>query len=183
MPMRSDPPKEAVMKNCAVSAFAVLGLLLPSALAAQSPETGPEAMILRARAVIMVPDASRDAITKALIDALDASLLILPETDDSKEFRSRVETVRKIFDEGRLFSDKARQYLELAYKLVSGGRAWQLPEELKTAYREKDMMERAKNACLKLVDSALAERKAGHNEAAVQRLVEFVILVITPIEA
>jgi hypothetical protein len=118
-----------------------------------------------------------------LIEVLDASLLILPEKDYSKEFGSRIETVKKMFGDGSLFSDKSRQYLGLAYKLTSGGKAWQIPEELKSPYREKDMMEQGKKVCLRLIDSALAERKAGRNEEAVRRLLEFVIMVVTPIEA
>jgi hypothetical protein len=171
------------MKKRTLSALAVLGLLLPAVIAAQSRETGPEAMILRARTVVLTPDFPDDAIKKALIEVLDASLLILPESDYSKEFGSRIGTVKKMSEEGGLLSDKARQYLGLAYKLASGGKAWQMPEELKSPYREKDIMEQAKKVCLKLLDSALAERKAGRNEEAVRRLLEFVIMVVTPIEA
>lgn len=171
------------MKKHAMFVLAVLGLLLPASSSLQNPGKSPEAMILGARATFMAPHFSRDEITKALTDVLDATLLILPESGDFQEIRSRVEIARKMFGEKELFSDKARQYLGLAYKLANGGRAWQLPEELKTPYREKNIMEQAKRVCANLIDSSLAERKAGRNDMAVLRLLEFVIMVITPVEA
>jgi hypothetical protein len=88
-----------------------------------------------------------------------------------------------MFSERSLFNDKSRQYLGLAYRLVTGGKIWQIPEELTSAYREKDIMEQAKKICQKLIESALAERKAGHDELAVRYLLEFVLMVITPVQA
>ncbi|HSA94872.1 MAG TPA: hypothetical protein VLJ16_02390, partial [Acidobacteriota bacterium] len=129
------------------------------------------------------PEGSREAITKALIDALDASLAIVPRTDYAEEFKSRVAAVRKMFEAGALFEDKARQYLGLAYKLVSGGKIWEVPAEFKATDGVKKGIEKATELCGKLLDSALAERKAGRNVEACRDLLSFVILVITPIEA
>lgn len=171
------------MKTRTAIALVTLALLVSAPRALRSSETRADSMIGHARSVIMAPDSSRDAIVGALIEVLDASLLILPKTDYADEFRSRIEVAKKIFEEKDLFSDKAHQYLGLAYKLVTGGKAWQLPEELTKAYREKDIMEQAKKICQKLVDSALAERKAGRNEQSVRYVLEFVLLVITPVEA
>lgn len=142
-----------------------------------------EAMIGRVRAVTLSPDFSRDEITRALAEALDATLLIVPESEYAAELKSRVATVRKMFVEGALFEDKARQYLGLAYKMVTGGKSWEVPEELRSAYREAAIMDRAKKICVGLLDSSLAEHRAGRNERAVRDLISFVIFVITPIEA
>lgn len=171
------------MKNRLAVTLIGLGLLLAAIPVLAVPEDAPEAKIGRARKTLMTPDAGREAILKALADALDASLLILPKTDYAAEFRSRVETVKTMFEGGALFEDKARQYLGLAYQMVSGGKSWAVPEELKSAYREVDIMERAKRICAELLDSALAEHKAGRHESAVRDLISFVIFVITPVEA
>ena len=160
--------------------FALIVLAAPLLPARQA---GAEELIGRARKTPMTPDAGREAILKALADALDAALLILPKTDYADEFKSRIGTVRKMFEDGALFEDKARQYLGLAYQMVSGGKSWAVPEELKSAYREVDIMERAKRICAGLLDSALAEHKAGRHESAVRDLISFVIFVITPVEA
>jgi hypothetical protein len=171
------------MNNRLTVALVGLGILLAAIPVLAVPEDAPEAKIGRARVVVLTPDASREAITSALVDVLDATLLILPKTDYAEEFRSRVETVKTRFEDGAVFEDKVRQYLGFAYKMVSGGKSWEVPEELKSAYREVDIMERAKRICAGLLDSALAEHKAGRRESAVRDLISFVIFVITPVEA
>ena len=171
------------MKNRTLIALMVLGLIVSAAPALAGLEDTAESMIARARAVVLTPDGSRDAILKALVEVLDASLMILPKTNYADEFRSRIEWVRGSLKNGDLFSDKARQYLGLAYKLVAGGSLWQVPAELKAADSAKKGIERATEICGQLLDSALTERKAGNNEKAVRYLLEFVLLVVTPIEA
>ena len=171
------------MKNRLILTLVGLGLLAAAAPVLAAQETGPEAMIARARAAVLNPDPARDAITKSLAEVLEASLLILPKTDYAEEFKARVETVRKMFEDEVLFSDKGRQYLGLAYKLVSGGKTWEVPAELKAQDSAKKGIEKATEICAKLLDSALAARQAGRNEEAVRDLISFVLLVVTPIEA
>ena len=170
------------MINRKATALIGLAFLLAAVPMLNGSQEDPEALINRARSIIREPHSSRDAITNSLSDALGAALLILPETDYADDFRARIETVRKMFDNEVLFSDKGRQYLGLAYEMVSGGKTWQIPEELKTSDAKKGI-ERSLEICQNLLDSALAEFKAGRNEKAVSLLLEYVILVITPIEA
>jgi len=131
------------MKDSRTLILAGIGLLLIATPVLAGPEETAEAKIGRARAVVLTPEASREAITKGLIEALDASLQILPKTDYAEEFKARIETVKKMFADGALLEDKARQYLGLAYKMAAGGKAWQVPDELKSAYLEADIMDRA----------------------------------------
>ena len=170
------------MKNRMTTALIGLVFLLVAGTVPARSQEDPEALINRARSVIQEPHFSRDAITNSLSDALGAALLILPETDYSADFKSRIETVRKMFDDEVLFSDKGRQYLGLAYRMVSGGETWQIPEELKTPDYKKGI-ERSVKICRDLLDSALAEHQAGRGEKAARLLLEYVILVVTPIEA
>jgi hypothetical protein len=175
--------KEAAMKNRATIVLITLGLLISAVPALQGSEKDPESMIRHANTVLMATDSSHDAILDGLVEVLDASLVILPKTDYAEEFKSRIEGARKTFVDRSLFSDKAHQYLGLAYKLVTGGKSWQIPEELASPYRGKDSLEQAKKVCQKLIDSALAERQAGRNEESVRYLLEFVLMVITPVQA
>jgi hypothetical protein len=179
---RHTRSKEAAMKNRKTTALIGLAFLLSAVPLLGGSKEDPEALISRARSIIQDPHFSRDAITSSLSDALGAALLIVPETDYADDFKARIETVRKMFDDEVLFSDKGRQYLGLAYQMVSGGKTWQIPEEMKTLDAKKGV-ERSLKICQDLLDSALAEFKAGRNEKAVSLLLEYVILVITPIEA
>ncbi len=171
------------MKSRLTVIFVGLAVLTTAVPALPGQQTGPEALIGQARAIALTPHFSRQEITQALIMVLDASLLVLPETSFSAEFKDRVGTVRKMFADGALFEDKARQYLGLAYKLVAGGQAWAVPEDLKSAYRESEIMDRAKKICIALLDGALAEIRADRREEAVRNLISFAIFVITPVEA
>jgi len=171
------------MKSRTTIALIALGLLLAAPQVLRSTETKADALINHARSVILTPGFSRDASTGARAEGLEASRLIMPKTNYSYECKSRVGVAKKMFEEKDLLSDKLRQYLGLAYKLVTGGKAWQLPEELSPAGQVRPDIAQATKICQKLLDSALAERKAGRDEEAVRCLLEFVILVITPVEA
>jgi len=173
------------MRSRSLTVFALIGIAalfaaVPAPLAAADDF---ETTVGRVRSVFGKPHYSREDVTRALGQALDASLMVLPASDRAAEVRSRIETVRKMFAEGALFEDKIRQYLGLAYKSISGGQAWEIPAELKSAYREADIMARAKKICEALLDSSLAEHKAGRDEAAVRDILSFVIFVVTPVEA
>lgn len=169
-------------KRVSVAVIAAAVLLAGDAVL-EARETGPEALIGKARAVTLSPHFSREEITQALVGVLDATLLVLPPTSYAAEFKGRIETVRKMMGEGVLLEDKVRQYLGLAYKLASGGKAWAVPEELASAYREAEIMDRAKKLCVALLDRALAAIEAGRREEAVRDLVGFVLFVVTPVEA
>jgi len=169
------------MKNRSTIAFLALGLLLSATPLLRCSETDAESMVTHATSVILDRSSSGGAVTAALIEILDVSLLILPETDYAGEYKSRIEVAKKEFDRESLFSDKGHQYLSLAYSLVTAGKRWQFPEEIGGAYKEKDIMEQAKNVGQKLIGSALGELKAGRGEQSVRYLLEFVLMVVTPI--
>lgn len=159
------------------------GALLAAGPSLPAADKTPEALIGHARAVVLAPHFSREDITGALAEVLDAALLILPATDYADDFKARIGTVRKMLAEGVLFSDKERQYLGFAYKMVNGGAAWQVPAELTAEARMEKSIDLARKICAGLLDSALAEHKAGRRELAVRDLLGFVILVVTPMEA
>ena len=161
-----------------------LGLLcILTAPALRASETGPEATITKARAYILDPNFSPRGIEQVLVEVLDVSLAILPQKDYASEYKSRIEWVKASFADKHLFSDKTRQYLGLAYKLVANGTAWQLPEELKSVSSSQDGMNAAIRVCARFLESAAAEMKAGNNEKAVRHILDFVIMVVTPVEA
>ena len=170
------------MKRYLTIALFASAAVMAAAPALRSSQDKPEALIESARLVLGTPQPATEAITKALVDALSASLLILPKTDYAEECKSRIEGVRKMVKEGAMLSKEAYQDLGTAYKLVSGGKAWEIPAELKEPGSGKKGIEKATEICGKMLDAALAERKAGRNEEAVRDLLSFVILVVTPIE-
>ena len=167
------------MRKRSILALAALGLFATGIPALGSSGESPEGQITRAVSVIM--DHSGDS-KAALVEILDASLLILPKTDYAGEFRSRIESVKKESRETSLFSDKAYKDLALAYRLVAAGEEFKFPDAVRKAAGERSGIERAAVYCQASIDSALGEIRAGRRECAVRHLVEFVLMVITPIE-
>jgi hypothetical protein len=182
-PEPQDPIREAAVKTRYATVLIAFGLLVSAKTALPASGTDAEALIGRAAAVLLGPGGTREAMIGALDDILDASVLILPPSGDSEEFKWRIETAKKTMAERSPFNDKVRQYVGLAYRLVSGGPSWRMPEEMTSAYRNTDIMARAKKVGQNLVDSALAERKAGRNDRAVLCLLSLVLMVITPVQA
>lgn len=167
--------------------IAVMAVLL-AALAFSAPlapaaKADVETAVRNARAVLTADHFSKEEITKVLAEALEACLAIVPAGEDAAEFKSRIGTARTMIGNQELFSDKVRQYIGLSYKLMSGGPSWEIPKEITAAAKPKDGIKLASKICLELVDSALAEWKAGRNQKAIVRLLSFVLLVITPIQA
>ncbi len=166
------------MRKKSIIALAALGLLAAGIPALGGSGEDPEIMITRAAAVVM--DHSGDS-KAALVEILDASLLILPKTDYAGEFRSRIESAKKESHESSLFSDKSYKDLALAYSLVAAGEEFKFPDVVLKAAGEKSGIEKAVVYCQASIDSALSEIKAGRRECAARHLVEFVLMVITPI--
>lgn len=172
------------MKKLALIVAALIVVLLSVSPFLRGSETDPEATVAKVRDRILAPDFAPHGIEKNLIEILDVSLAILPEKEYAAEFRSKIAWVKDSFANQHMFSDKLRQYLGIAYALVSNGTSWALPEELQPPYPgEQAAIRRATAACGRLLDFALAEMKAGNNEKAIGRLIGFILLVVTPIEA
>jgi hypothetical protein len=159
-----------------------LSILIAAVPFARGEQAGPEALIGRARAVVLSPHFSRDEINKALADVLEASLLVLPKTDQNKDVRSRIESAKSLMQKGEIFTEKAREDLSSAYKTMAGGKDWEVPEELSSKSEANKGIEQATRICVRLLDSGLAAYKAGRGDEAVGDLLGMVILVITPIE-
>jgi len=166
----------------AIVALILAFLVLPSSIL-RGEEKDPGPMINHANSVILDGSSPREGVVAALVELLDASLLILPKARAQDECRSRIETVKKEFDQKSIFSDKAHQYLSLAYRLVTNGQRWELPPEMREPYRQDDIMAAAKRAGQRLVDSALTDWKAGRSEESVRSLLGYVLMVITPVES
>ncbi len=172
------------MNHRRLIALIALNLLFLCALPVlRASETKPEATIAKIRTALLDPNFTPDGIEKMLTETLNAALAILPQKEYTADVTSKVDFVKASFAEKHLFSDKIRQDLGVAYRLVADGAAWQLPEEIKSAPAGDAGIKTATQACARYLEKALAEMKAGNNEAAVRHLFSFVLMVVTPIRA
>jgi hypothetical protein len=174
-----------LLRSIALVALAFLTALSPfvSATPLPSGQKDPAALIRAAAQTTGAPHFTREEITAALAGSLEAALIILPQTGAAAEAAPLLRGVHKALKEGVLFEDQIRKDLASAYKTLSGGADWGIPKELTDASEAKKGIEAAKKIGLGLLDSALTEWKAGHAVPAAQRLVSFVLLVVTPVQA
>lgn len=170
------------MKTRFTVGAALVAFLIVAGPSLRGAGTDPGNMILHAHSVIMAGSASSEALKDALIEVLDAALLILPKTGADAECRSRIEVARREFDEKSVFSDKGYQYLSLAYRLMTDGIKWRIPDALSAAYKSADIMAAAKKAGQEKIDAALAGLKGGRDTEAVRNLLDYVLMVVTPVE-
>jgi hypothetical protein len=180
--------QEVAVKKALASALVslvVLAALGPAVSAGPLPsgQKDPEALIRAAVQVTGAPHFSREEITAALAGSLEAALLILPPTGAAADAAPLLQGVHKALREGVLFEDRIRQDLASAFKMLSGGKDWGIPKELTDESEAKKGIEAARKIGLELLESALAEWRAGRAVPAAQRLVSFVLLVVTPIKA
>src|SRR5512143_2237131 len=166
------------MRNRLTIALSGLALLVAAVPVLTGAEVDPEAVIRQAKAIVLSANPPEHGLTKVLADVLAASLVILPQADRSAEFKSRIEGAEKAFSQGKLAPDQAYRDLATAYELVSGGKAWQIPEALIGA--GQGGLEQAAKVCAALLDSSLSAYKAGRRIEAARDLLGFVILVVTP---
>ncbi len=171
------------MKRRLVPVLTIIGIAVLSFPSVRASTADPKSMIVHADSVILNPASPRDALKGALQEMLDAALLVLPRTESDAECRSRIETAKAEMDIKDMFSDKVRQYLGFAHRLLANGERWEIPAEMRSPYRNDDIMAAAKQVGRKLVDSALAAVEGGRGEEAARCLVDYVLMVITPVEA
>ena len=169
------------MRKRSIVALVVLGMLLAGAPVLRCSDKDAESMITHGVSVIMDRSSSNEDMKAAWFELLDASLRILPRRDYADEYKSRIETAKREFGPGALFSDKGGQALALAYRLVAAGKEWKFPEELIQGRSEQGHIEKVKAACQGMIDTALGDLQAGRHEDAVRNLLGFVLMVITPV--
>ena len=132
--------------------------------------------------VFFNPSASpaQENIVDSLSQLLDIAASIT--TSEYKEdIKYRIEVAKELFKEKSLFNEKARQYLSFAYRMMTNGQKFQKPEELDEFVTPDEAQEKAMKYTRNLMDKALAELDAGNPDETAKFLVEFVLMVVTPI--
>jgi hypothetical protein len=167
------------MRMTSIAGLVAVGLLLAGAPGVRSSDKDPESTITHAVAALM--DHSSDS-KAALVEILEASLLVLPKTDYAGAYKARIASATKDFRTSSIFNETARADLVAARSLVTAGQEWKFPLASIRPRDDEKGIERATVYCQAEIDSALVELRTGHRECAVRHLLDFVLMVITPIE-
>jgi geranylgeranyl pyrophosphate synthase len=122
-----------------------------------------------------------ETVVNSLVQFLDIVVVLTSDSRYKEEITHHVEVAKDLIENTSLFNDKARQYLALAYRMVTNGQKYQKPEELDEFVTPSEAQEKAMNHAKNLVERTLSELESGHKEIAAKLLLELVLLVVIPI--
>ena len=140
-----------------------------------------KARIVEASNALFNTSGTMETVVNSLIRLLDVVVILTSNSQYKDEIANHVEIAKDLIKNKSLFNDKARQYLALAYRMITNGQKYQKPEELDEFVTPSEAQEKAMNHAKNLIEKSLSELESGHNENAAKLLLEIVLMVVTPV--
>jgi len=147
--------------------------------AGESPDV--DARIKQASQVLLGNSASREEMVQALAQLMDCAAMLSEKSRYADEIKSNLDIAKNEIMNNSLFSDKGRQKLSFAYRMLTNGQKYQPSKELDEFITPAQATEKARKYAENLVDQALKNLRAGNPLPAAQNLVEIVLMIVTPI--
>ena len=124
---------------------------------------------------------TKDTLINSLNEFLDVVVELTSSSQYKEEITHHVEVAKDLIKNTSLFNDKARQYLSLAYRMITNGQKYQRPEELDEFVTPAEAQHKAISYAKNLIEKSLIDLESGNTENAAKYLLEVVILVVTPV--
>jgi hypothetical protein len=140
-----------------------------------------DAQIAKASKTVFDPAEPKGDIVDSLIEFLDITLSLTASSKYKDEIKHHIDVAKDLFKNSSIFNDKARQYVALAYRMVTEGEKYQKPSELDEFITPAEAQEKATKYAKQLVEDARANVKQGNEGKAAKLILELVLMVITPL--
>ncbi len=140
-----------------------------------------EDQINQATQVLFGGSASQPEIAQALAQLIDCAAVLSKSSKYADEIKTQLDIAKNEFSQKSLFSDKGRQKLAFAYRMLTDGQKYEPPKELDEFVTPQQATELARQYFEKLVERTLKEYRTGNQLQAAQNLVELVLMIVTPI--
>jgi len=121
-----------------------------------------------------------EAIVVAVIELLDLSATVTPDNQYKSEIQDRISVAKDRIRQFSLFDDKARQYLSFAYRMMTDGRRYEMPEELDEFVTPAELQEKTLRYVDGLVAQSLEALEGGNRQETARILLEIALMTITP---
>jgi hypothetical protein len=121
-----------------------------------------------------------ETIVAAVVELLDLSAGVTPDNQYKSEIQNRIVVARDRIKDLSLFDDKARQYLSFAYRMMTDGRKYEMPEELDEFVTPAELQEKTLRYMDRLVTRSLEALEGGNRQDTARLLLEIVRMTITP---
>lgn len=152
-------------------------LLSGAILGAEDTET----RIIKASEELFNPSTSKEKMVNSLIEFLDVAIILTDFSEYKGEIKHHIDVAKDLFKNSSIFNDKARQYVSLAYRMVTGGVKYQKPPKLDEFVTPAEAQGKALKYARQLVEDALANVRQGDEGGAAKLILELVLLTVTPI--
>ena len=123
----------------------------------------------------------RERIVGALVELLDITKSLTRESQYNSEIRHRIDVAKDLFQKESIFNEKARQYLSLAYRMLTDGQKYEKPKELDEFVTPAEAQEKARKYAMELVNKAMTSLDKGNELQTAKLLLELVLMIVTPI--
>jgi hypothetical protein len=121
-----------------------------------------------------------EAIVGAILELLDIAAAVTPDNQYKAEIQDRIAVAKERIRDGSIFDDKARQYLSFAYRMMTDGRKYQMPEELDDFVTPAELQEKTLRYMEGMVTRSLRALEDGDRQHTARLLLEMVLMTITP---
>jgi hypothetical protein len=141
----------------------------------------PKARIVEVTSVLYGASATKEILVNSLAQLLDVVVELTSASQYKEEISQKIDVAKGLITNQSLFNDKARQYLSLAYRMISNGQKYQKPDELDEFVTPSEAQRKALNYAKNLIEKSLSELESGDQQKAAKSLLELVLMVITPV--
>ena len=127
------------------------------------------------------PSVTSAKIREALLRLMDIAVTLSQESKYGPDIKNRVDIAKDLFEKDSIFNDKGRQYLSFAYRMMTEGKKYEKPQDLDEFVTPAEAQEKARKYGQRLVDDALAALDQGKRGEAAKRILELVLMIVTPV--
>jgi geranylgeranyl pyrophosphate synthase len=141
-----------------------------------------EARIIKVTKEFFGPTPTKEKLISSLVELLEITNALTASSQYAKEIKHHIDVAKDLFKNTSIFNEKARQYLKLAYRMVTEGKKFQEPAELEEFITPSEAIEKSKKYIKNLVNEACASVKQCDKNNAARLLLEVVILIVSPMK-
>jgi len=171
------------MNPNALCLIIIAGMTVPDVTAGTLAQDDVRDRIISATNTLMGrPDSppTMETIVDAVRELLDLSAAVTPDNEYKAEIESRIAVAKDRIRDQSLFDDKARQYLSFAYRMMTEGRKWEMPQELDEFVTPAELQAKTLRYVERLIAQSLEALEDENTQDAARLLLEIVLMTITP---
>jgi hypothetical protein len=116
----------------------------------------------------------------SILELLEIAAAVTPDNQYKGEIQDRIAVAKDRIRDLSIFDDKARQYLSFAYRMMTEGRKYEMPQELDEFVTAAELQEKTVRYVESVVTQSLQSLEVGDRQKTARLLLEIVLLTITP---